>query len=959
MARSRTLLLLFLAVASLGLAQKKPLDPSAYEIWKSVRSVTLTNDGKWLMYTVAPQDGDAVVEIKSCDGSKSYTIDRASPVSFTDDCKFVVATIIPKSEDTKKARRTKAKPEDTPKNGLTILNLESGQRVDLEKVTSFSLAPHDKGWILYKPEPAKAEPKPAEKPGEKPEAGKEEAKKTEEPKKPAVKADHRPGDVWMLRNLATGKEEKLENVTATRWAKDGSEFAYTVSTADGSGDGVAIFDVQSGAKKTVLAAMGKYPKLAISDSTKDVAFATDKDDYQAKKPTLSIYVYRAADNKTSKLNTSTIAKGFVLSDTGSFQFSDKGDRLIFGTIAKAEEEKKDDTPDDEKVSVDVWHWQDPQMMPQQLMQASSERTRTYDAICDLTTGTVLQLETPHLRSVFLGAKGESEFALGSTQEPYMKENSWGEGHSDYCTIDLASGKCAPLLTKFNGQASLSPNGKYVAGYDEEARDYFCIDLKSGKRSSISKGIPVPIYDEETDTPSNPSAYGVAGWTGGDDRVLLYDHFDIWVADPSGSKPATCLTGGVGRSSHIVLRLLRLDPEQDFVDLSKTQMFAAFNEQAKQAGFYKLSNGTLSRLLMVDKGFAPGPAASPMPSLVKARKADVFAFQIMDYNKYPDVCLADADLTNQRTVSNANPQQKDYNWYTGELVNWISNDGQPLQGILYKPENFDPTKKYPMITYFYERVSDGLHQYYAPAPSASTINVAMYCSNGYLVFEPDIPYKVGYPGESAMSAILPGVQSIVARGYVDPKKLGLQGQSWGGYETGYLVTETNMFAAACAGAPVSDMVSAYGGIRWESGVSREGQYEHGQSRIGGNLWENPLKFIENSPIFFADKIKTPLLIMSNDKDGAVPWYQGIEYYSALRRLNKPAWLVCYNEEQHNLVQRKNRKDWSIRMQQFFDHYLKGAPMPVWMAQGIPAMQKGKNYGFDLIPGTELKGKSDGS
>jgi dipeptidyl aminopeptidase/acylaminoacyl peptidase len=213
--------------------------------------------------------------------------------------------------------------------------------------------------------------------------------------------------------------------------------------------------------------------------------------------------------------------------------------------------------------------------------------------------------------------------------------------------------------------------------------------------------------------------------------------------------------------------------------------------------------------------------------------------------------------------------------------------------------------------------------------------------------------VGYPGESAISAILPGVQSIVARGFVDPKRLGIQGQSWGGYQVGYMVTETNLFAAACAGAPVSNMVSAYGGIRWGSGVTREGQYEKGQSRIGYNLWESPLRYVENSPIFFADKIKTPLLIMSNDKDGAVPWYQGIEFFSALRRLNKPAWLVVYNEEDHNLVQRKNRKDWSIRMMQFFNHYLKGEAMPVWMASGVPATQKGKTYGFDLVPGTELK------
>jgi dipeptidyl aminopeptidase/acylaminoacyl peptidase len=416
-----------------------------------------------------------------------------------------------------------------------------------------------------------------------------------------------------------------------------------------------------------------------------------------------------------------------------------------------------------------------------------------------------------------------------------------------------------------------------------------------------------------------------------------------VVDPVSAE-ARNLTKGTGRSGMTELRYFSLDRDVNYVDLSKPIFLRAMNERSKAAGVYRLSQGNLDRLMMEDKGFgAP----------TKAEKAEVFAFQRMDYNEAPDVWLADANFANARKVSDSNPQQKDYNWCTAELVTWLSNDGDQLQGILYKPENFDPTKKYPMISYFYERSSDGLHSYHSPAPSASTINITEYCSNGYIVFVPDIPYKVGYPGESAISAILPGVQSIVSRGFVDPKKLGIQGQSWGGYQVGYMVTESNLFAAACAGAPVSNMVSAYGGIRWGSGVSREGQYEKGQSRIGYNLWDSPLRYVENSPIFFADKIKTPLLIMSNDKDGAVPWYQGIEFFSALRRLNKPAWLVVYNEEDHNLVQRKNRKDWSIRMMQFFNHYLKGEAMPVWMASGVPATQKGKTYGFDLVPGTELK------
>ncbi|MDX5480213.1 MAG: prolyl oligopeptidase family serine peptidase, partial [Hymenobacteraceae bacterium] len=300
---------------------------------------------------------------------------------------------------------------------------------------------------------------------------------------------------------------------------------------------------------------------------------------------------------------------------------------------------------------------------------------------------------------------------------------------------------------------------------------------------------------------------------------------------------------------------------------------------------------------------------------------------------------------------------EYRWGTVELEDWTSTDGEQLQGLLYKPENIDPKKKYPMMVYFYERSSDGMHNHRVPAPSASVINIPLFVSNDYLVFVPDIVYKDGYPGESAMDCIIPGVQMLVAQGFVDDKNMALQGQSWGGYQIAYMITRTNMFKAAMAGAPVSNMTSAYGGIRWGTGLSRQFQYERTQSRIGGTLWEKPMQFIENSPLFFADRVKTPLLIMHNDQDGAVPWYQGIEYFMALRRLNKPVWMLVYNGEDHNLVQRKNRKDLSVRMSQFFDHHLKGAPAPVWMEQGVPSVVKGKDYGFGLVePALEVAGEA---
>ena len=316
-------------------------------------------------------------------------------------------------------------------------------------------------------------------------------------------------------------------------------------------------------------------------------------------------------------------------------------------------------------------------------------------------------------------------------------------------------------------------------------------------------------------------------------------------------------------------------------------------------------------------------------------------------RFPDLWTSTLDLGHMRQISEANPQQDDYLWGSVDLIEWTSLDGIPLKGMLYKPEGFDAAKKYPMMVYFYEKMSNGLHRHRPPATARSSISFSFYASRGYLVFVPDIPYKVGYPGESALNAVVPGVTALINKGFVDEENIGVQGHSWGGYQIAYMVTETNLFKAAEAGAPVSNMTSAYGGIRWGSGMSRMFQYEKTQSRIGGSLWQYPLRYIDNSPLFQADKIETPILMMHNDDDGAVPWYQGIEFFVALRRLGKPVWMLNYNGEPHGLQKYQNKRDFAIRMQQFFDHYLKGAPAPVWMEKGVPAIDKGKTLGLELV------------
>jgi dipeptidyl aminopeptidase/acylaminoacyl peptidase len=243
----------------------------------------------------------------------------------------------------------------------------------------------------------------------------------------------------------------------------------------------------------------------------------------------------------------------------------------------------------------------------------------------------------------------------------------------------------------------------------------------------------------------------------------------------------------------------------------------------------------------------------------------------------------------------------------------------------------------MIVDIYERLSQGVHGFVNPAPGTS-INVSFYTSNGYVVLMPDIVYRTGEPGQSAMRCVLPAIDAVVKRGFVDEQAIGIQGHSWGGYQIAYMVTQTNRFRAAEAGAPVGNMTSAYSGIRWGTGLPRQFQYEQTQSRIGQSLQAAPQRYLDNSPVFQIEKVKTPLLLLHNDADDAVPWYQGIELFLALRRHDKPAWLFNYNGQAHGLRRRADQKDWARRMHQFFDHYLKGAPAPEWMEKGIPYLER---------------------
>ncbi len=449
-----------------------------------------------------------------------------------------------------------------------------------------------------------------------------------------------------------------------------------------------------------------------------------------------------------------------------------------------------------------------------------------------------------------------------------------------------------------------------------------------------------FFDEENDSPIFAQPYGIAYFTEDDKTVLINDRYDIWEFDLEGNQRPKNVTNGYGRKNKITFNLPKLNEEVKTIVRETPIYLGAFNTIDKQSGVYQTVLAKAKNPEKVNMSSTWG-----IHNFNKAFDSGNYIYTKESFQNSPDIYIT-TNFQDEKKISSINPQQKDYTWGNGELVTWKTYSGKNATGVVYKPENFDPAKKYPMIVYFYEKLSDNLNRYQAPAPTPSRINHTYFVSNDYIVFTPDISYTIGSPAKSAEDFINSGVEALKKNSWVNGDKIAIQGQSWGGYQVAHLITATNLYAAAWAGAPVVNMTSAYGGIRWGTGMSRQFQYEQTQSRIGKTLWEAPELYIENSPLFHLPKVQTPVVIMHNDQDGAVPWYQGIEMFMALRRLQKPVWMLNYNGDDHNLIQRANRQDIQKRQVQFFDHYLKDQPAPKWMTEGVSAINKGIDWGFEL-------------
>ena len=923
---------------------KKPLSHDVYDQWKRVSGESISNDGKWVVYSVEPQEGDAHLVLYNTESHTYDTVARGMNAKISESSDYVVFSIKPFYAEVKKLKIAKKKEDDLPKDSLGIVTLSTMKLTKIARVKSFKLPEKGSGWVAYQlekelPDTTKKGKRNVEKKNDAADPADEETTKKEEK-----------GTTVVVRNLFTGKEYSFPFGSDYTFSKNGKRFIVATTGNDSTikagvitlNTGRALTDTSRLYVDTLAYGKGKFKNVVCDEEGTQAAYVADRDTSKAKQRYYNLY-YWSESSKAAELLADTLTQGlpkkWLISDNGRLFFSKDGKRLFLGTAPVPMPE--DTTMNDEETAkLDVWNWQDPYLQPQQLKNLDAEKKRSYTAVVNLKKRKFAQLATEAIPNATVGLEGNADVAVGTSEVPYRQLVSWDASYRDIYLIDAATGEAKKIAGKTKGNPILSPAGEYVLWYAEEDTCWRAYSLKKEKTINLSASIPYPVWNELNDVPDDPNAYGTMGWTKDDRDVFIYDRHDVWRIDPEGKKAPENLTRGLGRNEQLRFRYVRLDPEEKFLNPDAQILLGAFSYADKSSGFYtmRLNEGQAPRKIVMQAYDYSLPK--------KTEHAEKLIVTRSNFRECPDLYLTDMTLGKLERISDINPQQKEYLWGSVELISWIAADGKPIEGLLYKPENFDPKKKYPLISYFYERNSDLLHRYIPPAPSASTVNISLFVSRGYIIFVPDIRYQVGYPGKSAYDCIIPGIMKLIGEGYVDSSKVAIQGQSWGGYQVAYLVAHSHMFAAAGAGAPVSNMTSAYGGIRWESGMSRMFQYEKSQSRIGGTLWEKPLLYIENSALFSVPDITTPLLIMANDADGAVPWYQGIEFFTALRRLGKPAWMLTYNGEAHNLVQRKNRKDLSVRMLQFFDHFLMGQPAPVWMTKGIPAIEKGKTRGYEL-------------
>ena len=960
--------LLWLFVVSLTCGQEKsepkPIAWKNIPSWKSISnfSVQMSPDGKWIAYGVLPVEGDGELIVQKTaepESKKSYPIGSTSfpSLSIAENSRWIAFKEYPKDSE-KKAAAKNAGRGLTEK--LILLDLNEDKKTVFEKVAGYAFN------------------------------GKSASHLALQLTKEGNSGDAKGSDLLLV-NLGNGKKQNIGNVQEFAFNKAGEYLAYTVDAANRSGNGIYLLHVPSGTIKLVESDTANYRSLVWTEKgdafsllkmVKDKAFKQDHGKVIGVRnlgnPVLTVF--------DPKLDSVNFPKNLTISPNRRPQWSEDLTRLFFGVHALELEKKESPKPvapafnkdsldkvklekiksdttiksiadlnkaiakldtaktaapakknDLPKPDMAIWHWQDSRLQSRQQVMENQDKNYSMWWMYDTRTARPIQLQDSSVRDLNILAK--EKYAIGMDMQEYELDiNLDGQNYRDIYAVNLQTGEQKLVFKKFYLPSFASyPRGstdgsKFLYGSDGHFHVY---DLTTGVSSNITQNIPTTFVNTEDDHNVVKPMVNPLGWTSDDKYLLLRDEWDIWqVPLNPKEKPINLTQNGRKEKIRYQYRFM-LDPEEKGINISKGLFVRLYGEFTKKSGIAKLEPGK--------SGLLAGPKVliwedASIGSLAKAKNAEVYYFTREKFNEPTNFYLTNAALANPKKITENAPDFGKYAWSAGvRLVDYISDKGDTLQAALFLPAGYVEGKKYPTLIYYYEKLSQTLHNYSNPGFSGTGWNPGVYASNGYAVLIPDIVYQMDDPGMSAVWCVLPAVKAALKTGIIDEQKMGIHGHSWGGYQTSFLITQTNQFKAAAAGAPLTNMISMYDLIYWNSGGGNMSIFEASQGRFRGGPWENWDSYQRNSPVYHVKNVQTPLLLLHNDKDGAVDFTQGIEFYNALRRLKKPVIMVQYKGENHGLSKLENRKDYSIRMMEFFDFHLKGEKPAEWIVSGVDKLK----------------------
>jgi len=899
-------LMLILAFSLSAQSEKKVLTLEDYPQWKHILSPSISSDSNWVSYTLRPNGGDATVTIKSLSADKVYEIPYASRAMFSEDSRWAAYLIGVSKAETKKLQKEK-KP--VPTKG-ELLNLATGEKHTIENISDINFSKNSKFFA---------------------------AKKTKQDRA----AKHNGTDL-VLRNLETGISQNIGNVGEYRFNKPGAMLAYTVDAANKGGNGVYLLNLMTGRLVPLDTGEADYTQIAWDKEGTALAFLRGKleKDYWERdnvilaftglgKKTFTRFEYDPS--KDSQFPENMVISERVMPQRGrrpGSSISSQNRALIWSEDLSRifcgikEQEKKPEKSKEELPNVDIWHWKDEQIQSVQARRFERYVNFTYRSVFLLKEKKFLQLADKNMRTISLSRDGK--WGVGQDPLPYLSDVETQQ--SDYYSVDTSTGERRSIVKGIRRSFGISPhNSCFLYIKDKQLWIY---DFKKEETTNISAAAPVVFVNEEDDHPNEKPPFGLAGWTKDGKAVIVNHKYDLWLLPLDGKNP-TNICNSLGDKEKIIFRYVQLDPEEKFIDTSKPLLLSAFGEWTKKDGYYQLDVGKEpKKLVFADKLFG---------SIRKAKKTDKILYTIETFVEFPDLFVSGMDFSDAIKVTDANPQQKEYAWGRRILVDYANNKGQKLQATLALPAGYEEGKKYPMLVYFYEKMSQRHHQYSMPTYDDRP-HMSAYASDGYLVLMPDIVFEIGKPGTSSLDCVSSAVQKVIDLGYADPERIGLQGHSWGGFQTSFIVTQTDMFACVVSGAPPTCIEGEFNQVFKSSGNNNHSYYARSQGRMGTDPWKDHELYRSQSAIQNADKITTPFMLLHGTEDGSVDWIQSLEYYNAARYLGKEVIFLSYPGEPHHLAKEENQKDFQLRMKQYFEHYLKGKPMPDWMANGIPYVKK---------------------